>query len=77
MRTKETIEREIKDLESKVFELKKELSERTNFILMYIEKSGKHTFVMHPIWQKENLISAGWKVYSKLQMKNFLDGYDF
>jgi len=77
MRTKDTIEKEIKNLEGKVYELKKELAERTNLMLMYIEKAGKHTFVMHPIWQKENLISAGWKVYSKLQMKNFLDGYDF
>jgi len=77
MRTKETIQKEIKELESKVWELKKELSEKTNYVLMYMEKSGKHTFVLHPKSQKQNLISSGWKVYSKNQLSSFLDNYDF
>ena len=77
MRTKEQIQKEIKELESKVLELKKELSEKTNYFLMYMKKSGKHTFVLHPKSQKQNLISAGWKVYNKNQLSNFLNNYDF
>lgn len=53
------------------------LSEKTNYVLMYMEKSGKPTFVLHPKRQKQNLISAGWEVYSKNQLNSFLDNYEF
>lgn len=77
MRTKDIIEKEIKELENKVWELKKELSEKSNYVLMYIKKSGKHTFVLQPRSQKNNLISAGWKVYTKNEINAFLDNYEF
>ena len=76
-RTNETIQKEIKELESKVLELKNELAEKTNYVLMYMEKSGKHTFVLQSKSQKQNLISSGWKVYSKNQLNSFLDNYEF
>lgn len=76
MRSREDISKEIRDLKKKLLELESELSDRRNYVLMYMVKHGKHTFVLQPIKQKDNLLQNGWKLFSRKLLDTFLDGYD-
>lgn len=77
MKNNETIKKEIETLESKISALKKELADRNSFTMMYMMKSGKHTFVMQPNSQKTNLLLNGWRIFTKEQMNAFLYDYEF
>ncbi len=73
----EEINKRIEEIDKEKKELKAELIKRKKFSLMYINKSGKHTFVLQPITQMSNLKSSGWKEISKESLNTFLNDYDF
>jgi hypothetical protein len=77
MKKNKELRQKITQLESELQLLRKELYESTGFVLMYIKKSGKHTFVLHPKNQKDNLISSGWVVFSKEDFDSFIEKYEF
>lgn len=76
MLTTEEITSQIKDLEKQLSDLRQTLNEKNRSVLMYIKKSGKHTFVLQPVKQLENLRSSGWKRINQDEMNEFLNDFN-
>lgn len=76
MLTTEEITSQINDLENQLADLRKILSEKNGSVLMYMKKSGKHTFVLQPIKQLENLKSSGWKRINQSELNEFLNDFN-
>lgn len=76
MLTTEELTSQIKDLEKQLSDLRRILNEKNGSVLMYIKKSMKHTFVLQPIKQLENLRSSGWKRNNQAEMNEFLNDFN-
>lgn len=76
MLTTEELTSQIKDLEKQLTDLKQILHEKNGSVLMYIKKSGKHTFVLQPVKQLENLLSSGWKRINQAEINEFLNDFN-
>ena len=70
------LKKKINKLKDELFELEEELASSSKYTLMYCYKKGKHTFVMQPIEQKENLKNNKWIEFSKNEIVEFLDNYE-
>lgn len=76
MLTTEELTSQIQDLENQLADLRKILNEKNGSVLMYIKKQGKHTFVLQPINQLENLRSSGWKRINQSELNEFLNDFN-
>ena len=75
-KTLEQLKIEYKNLQQKLEEISKQIEHKQSFVLMYINKSGKHTFVLQPRKQMFNLEQNGWKRFSKQNLTDFIAKYD-
>lgn len=75
MITVEELNLKIDKLKLELQKLENEKYRRTSNVLMYSIVKGKHTFVLQPRSQKDNLLQNGWKQMNVNDMVSFLDEY--